>query len=335
MIPQAWHNYPKQQINDGGNAMPKNKIQFQKGLSLQQFHKHYGTEEQCRALLFKYRWPNGFICPKCGHKHFYKLTSRTLYQCCCCRFQSSLISGTVFESSKLPLTTWYLAIYLITQSKDGISTLNLSRCLGISANASLRLKHKLQQVMKEADDARPLHTMIQLDDAYWGGKKHDGVRGRGATGKTPFIAAVSTNLQGHPLCMRLSRLASFSSAEIKRWACKHIDQHSLVLSDGLLGFRGVAAAGICHKPVVTGGGYESMKIPAFSWVNIMLGNIKRSLHGTYHAVSRRHLPRYLAEFCYRFNRRFNMGQMIKSLARAAINSKPIPQHQLKLAEEWW
>ena len=201
MIPQAWHNYREQQPYYGGNAMPKNRIQFQKGLSLQQFHQLYGTEEQCRALLF--RCPQGFICPQCGHKHFYKLTSRVLYQCCSCRFQSSLISGTVFESSKLPLTIWFLAIYLIAQSKDSISTLNLSRSLGISANASLRLKHRLQQVIKQADDAQPLHTIIQFDGTNWGGKKHDGDRGRGATGKTPVIAAVSTNLQGHPLYMRV------------------------------------------------------------------------------------------------------------------------------------
>ena len=177
--------------------------------------------------------------------------------------------------------------------------------------------------------------MIQLDDAFWGGKKHDGVRGRGATGKTPFIAAVSTNLQGRPLYMRLSCIASFSSAEIKRWASKHIQRDSLVLSDGLPGFRGIAAAGIFHKSIVTGGGYESMKLPAFTWVNVMLGNVKRSLHGTYHAVSSKHLPRYLAEFCYRFNHRFDVGSMIHALARIAINSKAIPQHRLKLAEEWW
>jgi len=315
--------------------MPKNKIQFQHGLSLQRFFQLYGTEEQCRALLFKYRWPNGFICPKCGHEHFYQLTSRNLYQCCSCRFQCSLISGTIFESTKLPLTTWFLAIYLITQSKDGFSSLNLARFLGISANASLRIKHKLQQVMKDIDDTRPLDTIIQIDDAYWGGKKHDGVRGRGATGKASFIAAVSTNLQCHPMYMRLSRIAAFSSYEIKRWANKHIDHHSIVFSDGLRGFKGIAAAGILHKPIVTGGGYASMSIPAFTWVNVMLGNVKRSLHGTYHAVSQKHLPRYLAEFCYRFNRRFDMGLMIGSLACAAINSKPIPQHQLKLAEEWW
>lgn len=315
--------------------MPKNKVQFQKGLSLQRFYHLYGTEEQCRAVLFKYRWPNGFVCPKCGHNHHYQLSARGLYQCCSCRFQSSLISGTIFEATKLPLTTWFLAIYLITQSKDGISALNLSRSLGISANASLRIKHKLQQVMKNRDDSYPLDTMVQLDDAYWGGKKHDGVRGRGATGKTPFIAAVSTNLQGHPRYMRLSRIASFSADMIKSWATKHIRRHSLVFTDGLTGFKGLAGTGIFHQPVVTGGGYESMKIPVFTWVNIMLGNVKRSLHGTYHAVSQKHLPRYLAEFCYRFNRRFNMGMMIGALARAAINSKPIPQHQLKHAEEWW
>lgn len=83
----------------------------------------------------------------------------------------------------------------MTQSKDGISSLNLALSLGISANAALRLKHKLLQIMKTAVDAHQLHTIVQIDDALWGGKKHDGVRGRGATGKTPFVAAVSTNVQ--------------------------------------------------------------------------------------------------------------------------------------------
>lgn len=135
--------------------------------------------------------------------------------------------------------------------------------------------------------------------------------------------------------MRLSRIATFSAAEIKRWAHKNINQDSLVLSDALPGFNGIALAGIFHKVVVTGGGYESMKIPAFAWIYIMLGNVKCSLHGTYHAISSKHLPRYLVEFCYRFNHRFRVGDMVTHLARFAINSSPIPQHQLKLAEDWW
>jgi len=315
--------------------MPKNKIQFQKGMSLLDFNKAYGTNEQCAAILFRFRWPNGFVCQKCGHGRFSKLKSRNLYQCCQCRYQASLISGTIFSSTNLPLTTWFLAIYLITQSKDGISSLNLARFLGVSANTALRIKHKLQQVMKQSDDQLSLPGIVQLDDAYWGGKKHDGKRGRGATDKIPFLAAVSTNIQGHPVYMRLSRIKSFSSSEIELWSQKHIRTDSIVVSDGLACFNAVKHAGFLHESVITGGGYESVKIPVFKWVNTILGNVKRSLHGTYHAISQKHAPRYFAEFCYRFNRRFRLGSMVSSLACAAINSKPIPQHQLKLAEEWW
>jgi len=101
--------------------MAKNKIQFQKGVSLPYFNKSYGTNEQCESILFRYRWPDGFSCPRCKHKNYSKLKSRDLYQCCQCRYQASLTSGTIFSSTKLPLTLWFLAIYLITRSKDGIS----------------------------------------------------------------------------------------------------------------------------------------------------------------------------------------------------------------------
>ncbi|PID72239.1 MAG: hypothetical protein CSB34_03220 [Desulfobulbus propionicus] len=103
--------------------------------------------------MFKFRWPNGFECPYCGHTggHCY-IASRKVLQCNNCRTQTSLTAGTIFASTKLPLTVWFLAIYFITQSKDGISSLNLARTLGVSANTALRLKHKLQQTMKERDD---------------------------------------------------------------------------------------------------------------------------------------------------------------------------------------
>ena len=123
--------------------MPKNKIQFQKGLSLQNFLKSYGTEEDCRNRLFNMKCPTGFCCPQCGCNHYYTITTRNLYQCTACKHQSSLISGTIFGSSKLPLTTWFLAIYFITQSKDGLSALHLRRLLGISVNAAFRLKQNL------------------------------------------------------------------------------------------------------------------------------------------------------------------------------------------------
>jgi len=168
--------------------MAKNKVQFQKSMNIHAFIQRYGSEDLCLQRLFDIRWPQGFRCPNCGHTHYCKLHSRSVYQCNQCHQQTSLTAGTIFAYSKLPLTIWFLAIYLITQEKNGVSALELSRSLGISYNATWRLKHKLMQAMKERDDEVRLSGIIQLDDAYWGGAR-TGKVGRGAAGKRPFVAA--------------------------------------------------------------------------------------------------------------------------------------------------
>lgn len=315
--------------------MAKNTIQFQKGLSLTNFLSRYGTDEKCRQSLFDMRWPFGFICPECGHTCHSLVRSRKLYQCKRCHRQTSVTSGTIFDNTKLPLNIWFLAIYLITQSKDGISSLNLSRTIGVSANAALRMKHKLQHVMKKQDDAIPLSGFIQIDDSYIGGKSRGGKRGRGASGKTPFIAAVSTTEEGHPLQMRFNQLNAFSKKEVSQWAAKHLASGSIIVTDGFRCFTGIEKAGFCHQSIVTGGGPESVEFKEFRWVNTMLGNLKNSIRGSYHAISEKHIPRYLAEFCYRFNRRFDLGKMVPSLASAAVHTLPIPMKRLKLAESRW
>jgi len=186
--------------------MAKNTIQFQKGLCLSEFLAHYGTEEQCQAALFRMRWPKGFQCPRCGHGRYSEIQSQKVLQCCACRFQVSVTQGTLFASTKLPLTVWLLGSYLVTQAKDGISSFNLARTLGISDNAALRMKHKLQQVMKNQDDHYLLTGVLLMDDVYW-----DGKRGRGASGKTPLIASLSLTSQGHPLFLKLNHLQRFTS----------------------------------------------------------------------------------------------------------------------------
>ena len=144
--------------------MVKNQIQFQKGISIHGFIEKYGNEEQCQKRLFEMRWPKGYLCLNCHHDKYCKLQSRDLYQCNQCHHQASLISGTLFAYSKLPLTIWFLAIYLITQEKNGISALELSRLLGVSYNTAWRVKHKLMQAMKEHDDETPLNGHVQMDD---------------------------------------------------------------------------------------------------------------------------------------------------------------------------
>lgn len=313
--------------------MAKSKVQFQKGYSLPKFLAAYGTEEKCREKLFSARWPHGFKCPKCGHSRYYELQTRLLFQCVKCRHQCSITSGTIFDSSKLPLTTWFLGIYFITQSKGGVSALSLRRFLGISVNAAFKMKQKLQHVMKSADDQILLGGLVELDDVYWGGKKSGGKRGRGAPGKTPFLAALSRNEKGHPIHMRMSKVKAFNSLELSSWSQRHLLSDTVVISDAFHPFNCLSGFISFHGRINTSEIYDNPENRIFHWVNTMISNVKRSIHGTYHSVSSKHLPRYLAEFCFRFNNRFHLGSMIGHLIKFAVNTKPLPSRLLKLAEK--
>ena len=106
--------------------MAMNKVQLQPGLSMLEFFDLYGSQEQCEEVLRESRWPQGFVCPACGGIEYseFRRSTRLYFQCCACRYQCSLISGTIFESSKLGLPTWFLAMHLITQSKNNVSALS-------------------------------------------------------------------------------------------------------------------------------------------------------------------------------------------------------------------
>ena len=146
------------------------------------------------------------------------LPQRKLWQCIRCKQQVSLTAGTLFDNTKLPLTTWFLAIYLLSQSKNGISALDLKRQLGVSYNTAWRLKHKLMQTMRERDDSQPLRGIVEIDDAYLGGETSGGKRGRGAERKTPFVAAAQVSADGRPERLRLSPVAGFRKRALQAWA---------------------------------------------------------------------------------------------------------------------
>lgn len=310
--------------------MSRNRIQFQPGLSLPEFLKNYGAEEQCRTALFNLRWPAGFSCPQCGHGSACQL-KRPVHQCNRCHHQASLTARTIFDSTKLPLTTWFLAIYLLTQRKNSLSALQLSRELGVSYNTAWKLKHKIMQVMLERERDKVLSGRIEIDDAYLGGEQ-PGKRGRGSQNKVPFIAAVQTNTEGHPLYLQLRRVEGFTLHEITRYAQHSVAPGSTVFSDGLACFKAFNTAHCQHTAIVTGSGRASAQNPVFKWVNTLLGNVKNALSGTFHAFHPKHSPRYLAEFEYRFNRRFDLGSMIERFSYIALRTPPMPYRLLKLAE---
>ncbi len=226
-----------------GIAMARNTVQFQKGLSEAAFEERYGTEEKCRAVVRASRWPDGFECPACGGQAYSEVKTRGLFQCSACRRQTSLIAGTIFASTHVPLRLWFRAMYHVTQSKQGISSLELGRRLGVTQTTAWKLKHKLAQVMMERDASQRLVGRVEIDDAYLGGERSGGKRGRGAPGKTPFVAAVETTPEGKPVRLKLRRLSRFFNRAISGFAIRSLDPNCEVVSDGLACFGAVIEPG--------------------------------------------------------------------------------------------
>ena len=175
---------------------------------------------------------------------------------------------------------------------------------------------------------------IEIDDAYWGGRKK-GKRGRGSPNKAPFVAAIEKIKDGKPNRIKLQVVSGFRKVELEMWARSHLTGETSVLSDGLAYFTGIKNAGYGHSSIVAGNSKDAKKTVAFKWVNIILGNLKTALVGTFHKLSNKHLPRHLATFQYRFNRRYRLKDMIPRLAYMAARTPPMPARLLKLAENHW
>jgi hypothetical protein len=223
-------------------------------------------------------------------------------------------------------------MYHLTQSKQGISSIELGRRLGVTQTTAWKIKHKLAQVMMGRDANKPLSGRVEIDDTYLGGERSGGKRGRGAPGKTSFVAAVETTPEGKPVRLKLRRVTSFCNHALSNFAKRSLDPRCEVVSDGLACFGAVAQAGCTHKVVKTGSGGAAARTPTFKWVNTALGNIKAAIVGTYRATYQKHVPRYLAEFEYRFNRRYDLGAMMPRLAWAAVRTTSMLYRLLKLPE---
>jgi len=308
--------------------MARNPVQFQKGLSLAAFTSRYGCEEQCHAALIQMRWPDGFACPKCSGRTYSYASRRGIFQCSACRTQTTAKAGTVFHKSRTPLTKWFLAIYLLTQSKNDIAALELARQLGVKWDTAWLIKQKLMETMRQRNQTYKLKGQVQLDDAYLGGEK-PGKRGRGAASKIPFVIAVEMR-ENKPVHTQLRCVRGFTSQAIKTYAAHNIEAGAWVTSDGLACFAAVTEAGMKHRPVITGGGRPAGA--DFKWVNIGLGNIKSAITGTCRSCRPQHAARYLAAYEYRFNRRFALDKMVERLVFVAARTPPQPYQRFKPEE---
>jgi transposase-like protein len=286
--------------------------------TLLEWQRLYGTEEACIDALVKKRWPDGFICPYCGHDDCYLIQNRRLYQCKHCDKQTSVTAGTVFHSTNLPLTKWFWAIYLMTSDKGGISAERLRKHLDVSWVTAYRMLRKLRRVMGDRNQEYTLSGVIELDDALVGGTRRGGKRGRGAEGKTPVLVAVE-NQEEHAGFIAMEATDSVNAENVKKFVEQNIAPDQTVRSDGLAALN-VIGETQQHEAKVTPPEQASVWLP---WVHIVISLFKRFLMGTFHGVSAQYLPEYLQEFCYRFNRRQWEGQIPHRLLNICIAHKPI------------
>lgn len=273
---------------------------------LPSFLKRFGTDAQCREYLFHARWPDGFCCAGCGHDRAWAHKARLIYECAACGKQHSLLAGTIFEQTKTGLARWFLAIYLVTSSKGGISAMELKRQMGFgSYQTAWSWLHKIRRAMVRPE-REPLTTRVEVDETYVGGPK-PGQPGRGAAGKIKVAGAIESG-RGKAKGRRLGRLRlavvpDVSAKSLEGFLAGAVARPARVATDGWSGYAGIDAAGYGHEPLNLSAtwGDAALRLPA---IHLVFGLAKRWLLGTHHgAVGKKHLGAYLDEFVFRFNRR--------------------------------
>lgn len=274
--------------------------------TLRQFQTDFATEEACQQYLTACRWPDGFSCPRCGHGKAYTLVGQGRQQCGKCRHQVSLTSGTILHRTKIPLTHWFWAAYLMTTDKRGVSALLLQRQLGVGCyETAWMMLHKLRRAMVNAA-REPLRGEVEVDDTWIGGEQA-GLRGsRQLKDRRAALVLVAVEKRGRASGRtRMSVIPDFKAATIRSFLSQNVATGSTIYTDGLKSFSGLVEAGYRHlvrnQPL-----RSELRRGAKSAVPLAdraIGNLQQWLIGTYHGVSKNQLQVYLDEFVFRHNRR--------------------------------
>ena len=298
-------------------------------MDLISFPKPFSTEEACRERLFTLRWPEGFRCPKCGCQESYRIENRTLFQCVECRHQTSLTAGTIMHRTRTPLVKWFWAIFLVSTDKRGLSALALSRKIDIGLKCAWTILHKIRKAMETRDAGYQLAGLIQVDDAFFKGGVNKGGDKRGrVTNKVPVIVMAAVKDEAITFA-RMEVVEDVESDAIRSVLEEHVAPGQTVRSDGFPAYNVVKDIGLTHDKQIVYPKHGAPRYDVLKWVNILVSNAKAFILGTYHGVQKKHLQRYLDEFCYRFNRRFWPGQAFDRLLLACSRSGPITYAELR------
>lgn len=296
------------------------------------FSAHFTSEESCREHFKQQRDKEGVICKKCQSDHHYWLKGKQSYQCSKCSFRTSLRSGTVMESSKLPFLVWYRAIFLVTATKKGFSSKEIQKQLGLKRYEPVwAMIHKLRKAMGNRDDLYTLEDMIEMDEGYFKVEttqfERDNLkRGKGSQGQQNVgIMAESTPLEdvetgeksSHCRFFKMKVLDSHKSESINEMLKESIDEKDIVMSDKSTSYVDISDYVEVH--VMEKSSKETTET-TLKWVHVAISNAKRTLLGNYHKIKGKYLQLYLNEFVYKLNRRYFGEKLFDRLIIAGITS---------------
>ena len=322
--------------------------------SLPEFQKVFPDDTACKEYLENIRWPEGFICPICanhGEPFRFGTRSSTVLRCRACKKNTSLMAGTVMQSSHTPLSVWFWAAYLVTTQTPGQSALQFQRQLGLSRyETAWAILHKLRAGMVRPDrDTIGGEYPTEVDECLMGGKTRG--KGRGVHQMTNVIAAVEVRLckdgedraakrrakhqGGKPLKrmlyagrLRLRVIPNRSTLTCTQFVVDNVTAKSTVRTDAFTGYSPLKSLGYIHESMALNGDPEKADTH-LPMVHLVISNLKTWIMGTHHgAIAHYHLQAYLNEYQYRFNRRFYPMTAFNSVLGIAAHSVPPTYEQL-------
>ena len=276
----------------------------------------YSTDEECRELLVALRWPDGVSCLRCGSTSISEVRKRGKYDCNDCRYQFSVTAGTIMHDSHLPLRKWFIAIYLMCESRKGISSSQLKRTLGVAYRTAWYLTHRIREAMgNDPFDGPTLFGIVEVDETLIGGKVRG--KGKGYRGNKSYVAG-AIQRDGE---IRLEHVPDVKRATLHDFIRRNVrDETEAIYTDELASYVGISDDDTRH---------ETVRHSIEEWVvgDVHTNSIegawalfKRSLVGAFHKVSVKHLDRYLEEFEWRYNNRDNDHIFVDTLRRIVNTS---------------
>jgi hypothetical protein len=280
--------------------------------SLVEFQHRFPDEAACAAYLIDARWPDGFRCPACEGRRGWRLKGKGWsFECASCGRQTSATAGTIMHGSKLPLTAWFWAAYLMATHSNGISALQLKSQLALgSYKSAWLLAHKLRAAML-APGRSPLAGLVEVDETSMACRSKDdppaGGQGRSHQGKLLIAGAVEVT-GGSPGRIRLQAVEDFSARSLHGFIAHNLAPGATAKTDGWSAYPGAPQVG--HDPHPIGRMAAHLVLP---WAHRVFSNLKTWALGVYHGLRRKHLQAYLDEFVFRFNRRRTRHAAFRSL----------------------